>query len=99
MHITTNRRSKRLARTGQRCCCTVDESRQTYWRHTKAGIWPEPIDVDGIPHGRLERDRRPDRTARQAAHNLRGRVIANAPGKAKPRRGERRGSEDCDRDS
>ena len=27
----------------------VGESRTTYWRHTKAGIWPPPINVGGIP--------------------------------------------------
>ena len=48
MHITTNRRSKRLARLAN-AAAYVDESRTTYWRHTKAGIWPEPIDVGGIP--------------------------------------------------
>ena len=47
MHTITERRIKRLARLNN-AAAYVDESRTTYWRHTKAGIWPEPIDVGGI---------------------------------------------------
>lgn len=48
MHTTTERRVRRLARLTAAATYT-GESRTSYWRHTKAGIWPAPIDVGGIP--------------------------------------------------
>ena len=48
MHTTTERRIKRLARLN-RAAAYVDESRTSFWRHVKSGVWPEPIDVAGIP--------------------------------------------------
>jgi len=42
MHTESERRLKRLARLNK-AAAYVDESRTTYWRHTKAGIWPEPL--------------------------------------------------------
>jgi hypothetical protein len=48
LHTIPERRINRLARRKQ-AAEYVGESSTTFWRHTKAGIWPAAINVGGIP--------------------------------------------------
>ena len=58
-------REKRLARLAPGAAY-VGESRTTFWRHIKAGIWPRPIDVGGVPMVDLDEiDERIDRLKAQ----------------------------------
>ena len=47
MQESPDRRSRRLARL-KLAAAYVGQSRVTFWRHARLGIWPKPIDVGGI---------------------------------------------------